>query len=432
MQQLYSSREGRSFLMMWLAHGISSAGSRLTFYAFGIWWFQQTGLTTPIFLTTLAVFVPSVLLSPLAGVIVDRNDRRTIMLGVNLTHICTHSAMLLLIAFGERSIVPLLALLVISGCADTFQYPALYSSISLLVPKDQLGQANGLYATSGGTVDVISPLLGAFLVTSIGMEGILLIDLVSFVIELAVLLWLRIPRPEVSVAGAAMHGGVLAQARQGFGFIFARSGLFSLQLVLVGYNFFNSLVQNLQVPLVLSRFPVPEVVGIITASYGVGVILGGLYMTRTGGVRPRVHGVFVGVGVSGLLGITVFGVAQSLPIWILANLIFGICLPILSASSQSIWQQKTPIDIQGRVFAARRLISHISIPIAYALGGFLSDGIATPVFSRLESSAWLLGGSDGRGYAAMFVICGVCMALSGFGAYLRPAARNVERDVPDA
>jgi MFS transporter, DHA3 family, macrolide efflux protein len=432
MQQLYSSREGRSFLTMWLAQSISSAGSRLTFYAFGIWWFQQTGLTTPIFLTTLAVFVPSVLLSPLAGVIVDRNDRRTIMMRVNLTHIFTHSAMLLLIATGEKSIAPLLLLLVISGCADTFQYPAFYSSISLLVPKEQLGQANGLYATSGGAVDIISPLLGALLVSSIGMVGILLIDLATYVVECAVLFWLRIPRPEVSSVGAAMKGGVLAQARQGFEFIFARGGLFSLQLVLVAYNFFNSLVQNLQVPLVLSRISLPEVVGLITASYGLGVILGGLYMTKTGGTQPKVHGVFLGVGLSGLVGMTLFGVAQSLLVWMLANLIFGFCLPILSASSQSIWQQKTPMDIQGRVFAARRLISHISIPIAYALGGFLSDGLATPAFANFEGSAWLLGGSSGRGYAAMFVICGVCMALAGFGAYLRPAARNVERDVPDA
>jgi MFS transporter, DHA3 family, macrolide efflux protein len=432
MRQLYSTREGRSFLAMWLAHSVSDVGSRLLFFAFGIWWFQQTNSTTPIFLSTLVVFVPTVLLSPLAGVLVDRNDRRTVMLWVNLAHILTHSAMLILIMTGQHDVVPLLIPLAISGMANTFQYPAFYSSISLLVPKEQLGQANGLYATVSGIVDIVAPILGAIMFSTIGIVGILWLDLASYVFELAVLLSLRIPRPAISSIGSTMQGGVLAQARQGFTFIFARNGLFSLQLVLVGYNFFNSLVQNLQIPLVLSRSPVPEVVGLISASYGLGVLFGGLFMTRTGGLQPKVHGVFLGVGFSGLLGMTVFGVAQNLQLWMLANLIFGICLPLLNASFQSIWQQKTPVDVQGRVFAARRLISHISIPIAYVLGAFVSDGLATPFFSQLESSAWLLGESHGRGYAAMFVICGVCMALCGFGAYLRPAARNVERDVPDA
>jgi MFS transporter, DHA3 family, macrolide efflux protein len=384
------------------------------------------------FLTMLAVFVPSVLLSPLAGVVVDRNDRRTILLRVNLTHICVYTAMLFLIMTGDNLLAPLLALLVISGVADTFQSPADFSSIGVLVPKEHLGQANGLFATSAGVVDVVSPILGALLISTINLEGILLINLATYSFELAVLLWIRIPRPEVSSLGAAIKGGVFAQARQGFAFIFGRIGLFSLQLVMVGYNFFNTLVQSLQIPLVLSRNTLPEVIGLITASNGIGVILGGLYMTRTGGFRPKVHGVFLGVGISGLFGLTVFGLAQSLPVWMLANFIFGLCLPVLSASSQSIWQAKTPTDIQGRVFAARRLISHISIPLAYVIGGSLSDRVFTPAFATLESSAWLLGDSSGRGYAALFVICGVCMALSGFGAYLRPAARNVERDVPDA
>lgn len=431
MQKLYQTQEGRVFLRLWLTQTLSNFGSRLTFYAFGIWWFQETGATSPIFLTVLAVFLPSVLLSPLAGVIVDRNDRRLVLQCVNFTHIMTHSLMFLLIASGQRQLLPLLLLLVISGIADTFQSPAQYSSISALLTPEQLPPANALWSTLSGVVETTAPLAGAFLVLNIGMQGILLIDLFTYVVEMLVLFSISIPRPPVSSLGAAMQGGVFAQARQGFGFIFARVGLFSLQLVVVAYNFFNSLTQLLQVPLLLSRSSIPEIIGLVSTSYGIGVILGGIYMTRRGGFRTKVHGIIWGVGLSGICGTMLFGLGQSLPVWMLANFIFGFCLPIFSVNFNLIWQLKTPPDIQGRVFAARRMISHISIPTAYALGGPLADLVFKPTFSGLESSAWLLGGSSGRGYAAMFVVCGALMAIAAFSTYLRPAARNVERDIPD-
>ena len=192
------------------------------------------------------------------------------------------------------------------------------------------------------------------------------------------------------------------------------------------------MVQNLQVPLILSRTTDPQALGYIASSFGVGVLLGGLYMTTTGGVRPRVHGVFAGIGLASLLGMALFGVAQSMPLWMLANFFAGFFLPILNGSSQSIWQAKTPPDIQGRVFTARRQIAQFTTPIAFVMAGPLTDLVFKPAFNHADSWAWLLGGSSGRGYAAMFVLFGLLGFVWGFAGYLRPAARNVERDIADA
>ena len=149
-------------------------------------------------------------------------------------------------------------------------------------------------------------------------------------------------------------------------------------------------------------------------------------------MRPRVHGVLAGIGISGLLGTALFGLAQSIPIWMLANFFAGFLLPVLNGASQSIWQAKTPADIQGRVFAARRQIAQITSPMAFLIAGPLADLVFKPYFSSDNSWAWLLGGSSGRGYAAMFVLFGILVSLWGFAGYLRKAARNVERDIPDA
>ncbi|NJK46763.1 MAG: MFS transporter, partial [Pleurocapsa sp. SU_196_0] len=165
-----------------------------------------------------------------------------------------------------------------------------------------------------------------------------------------------------------------------------------------------------------------------------GVLLGGVYMTTSGGPRPRVAGVLIGIGVSGFLAQALFGLARGVPLWMLANFIGGFLLPVLNGSSQAIWQSKTPADVQGRVFAARRMIAQITSPVAFLLAVPLVDGVFKPLFAGEfgEGFAWLLGDATGRGYAAMWVIFGVLSGLWGFAGYLRPAARHVERDIPDA
>jgi MFS transporter, DHA3 family, macrolide efflux protein len=434
MKALLATQGGRTFLTMWLGQSVSSFGSRLTIFAFGIWLYRETGLATPLYLTALAGFLPGVLLAPLAGVLVDRFDRRHVMLWVNTVHTLVTLAQFVAISSGLISLPLILVLLAISSCAETFQFPAESSSISVLVPKEQLGQANGLYSVSGGIGDLLAPLAGAFLLSSIGISGILLMDLASFVFEFVTLFLIRIPKPSTSSLGAAMSGGVLAQAREGFRFITARPGLLSLLITFTGVNFILGLVQQLQVPLVLSRSTDPNAVGFVASSFGVGVLLGGVYMTTTGGVRPRVHGVFAGNGLVGIFGTMLFGLSQTVPVWMLANFCAGFLLPVLNGSSQSIWQQKTPTDIQGRVFTARRQIAQITSPLAFLIAGPLTDLVFKPLFSSpaANSWAWILGGSNGRGYAAMFVLFGAILAVWSFSGYLRPAARNVERDVADA
>ncbi len=431
MKELWASSGGRTFLTMWFGQSISSFGSRLTIFAFGIWLYKETGQATPLYLTALAGFLPGVLLAPIAGVIVDRTDRRTVMILINIVHTLVTLAQFFVISSGQTNLPIILGLLAISSAAETFQWPAEASSMSVLVPKEQLGQANGLYAMMGGAGDLVAPIAGALLVSSIGIAGILLIDLASFAFEFLTLFLIRIPRPMQSDVGRGMQGGVLAQARDGFKFITSRPGLFSLLITFSGVNFLLGIIQNLQVPLILSRSSEPSAVGVIASSFGLGVLLGGFYMTSTGGLKPRVHGVFAGIGLSGLLGTALFGLAQSIPLWMLANFFAGFFLPILNGASQSIWQSKTPPDIQGRVFAARRQIAQITSPMAFIVAGPLADLVFKPYFSSADSWAWLLGGSSGRGYAAMFLIFGLFTALWGFAGYLRPAARNVERDIPD-
>jgi len=431
---LLSTAGGRAFVTMWAGQSISQFGSRLTIFAFGVWLYQRTGEATPLFLTALFGFLPGILLAPIAGVLVDRSDRRTAMIWINTVHSIVALLQLLLLSSGEFQLWMLYGLLAISSAAETFQWPAESSSISVLVPSDQLGRANGLYSISSGVSDMVAPIAGAALVVTIGITGIIVLDLISFALEFITLFIIRIPRPASSLIGNAMNGGVMQQVRDGFKFILERPGLLSLLITFTGVNFTGSLIQNLQAPLVLSRTGDPNALGIVAAAFGVGVLLGGVYMTATGGPKSRAAGVLLGIGASGLLGSALFGLARGVPVWMLANFFTGFLLPVLNGSSQSIWQSKTPADIQGRVFATRRMIAQFTSPIAYLIAGPLADRVFRPVFAGEfgDQFSWLLGDSVGRGYAAMFVIFGLATSAFGFAGWLRPAARNVERGIPDA
>jgi MFS transporter, DHA3 family, macrolide efflux protein len=435
---LLSTPGGRTFFTMWIGQSVSSFGTRLTTFAFAIWLFQKTGEATPATLAALAGFLPGILLAPIAGVIVDRSNRRSVMLWINTVHTLVTLAQFALIASGvlqgAGQLWLVYILLAISSAAETFQYPAESASLSALVPKEHLGQANGLYSMMGGAGDLIAPIAGGALIAFIGIQGILLFDLLSYIFEFVTLFLIRIPNPQPGETSTA-RVSVIMQAKDGFRFITARPGLLSLLITFTGINFLLGLIQNLQAPLILSRTNNDSsALGLISAMFGLGVLAGGAYMTSTGGIKPRVHGVFTGIGLSGLLGTALFGLAQSIPIWMLANFFAGFFLPVLNGSSQSIWQSKTPNEILGRVFTARRQIAQITSPIAFFISGPLADRVFNPVFSSpaWDGWAWLLGTQSGRGFAVMYLLFGLTTCAWGLAGYLRPAARNVERDIPDA
>jgi DHA3 family macrolide efflux protein-like MFS transporter len=420
---------------MWAGQSVSLLGSAMSTFALGIWLFQETGLATPLALTALAGFLPGILAGPFAGALVDRIDRKTAMIFSDTVQGAASLALLLLLAAGRLEPLALYLLLAVGSAAGSLQYPAEAATVSLLVPREQLGRANGLLAMSDGLSNLLAPLLAAALLPFIGVEGVLLIDLLTFAFAVIVLLFLRIPRPAVSAIGASERGSLWREARGGWRYIVARPGLLGLLLVFAGINLTMSLTGVLITPLLLARTGNDSVVvGTVFSAFGLGGLIGAAIMTATGGPRPRVHGVFASIALAGVFGQALFGLANSTPLWLVCALLNGLLLPIMNGSSQAIWQAKVEADLQGRVFAVRRVIAQFTAPIGFLASGALADNVFGPLMRGPvgESLAPLLGPVEGRGIAAMFLIAGVLTLLDGLSGYLRPRARLVEREVPDA
>jgi MFS transporter, DHA3 family, macrolide efflux protein len=430
--QLFHTPAGRTFLGLWLGQLVSGFGSGLTGFALGVWLFQTTGQATPLFLSALASTLPGLLLGPFAGVIVDRVPRKPLLLLMDSLQAAVTLTLLLLLAAGQLQPWLMYLLLAVSSAAGTFQWPAQAATVSVLVPREELGRASGLNSMGESIVGLATPIVAGALVPIIGITGVLWLDLATFVVGAGILAVLNIPNP---VASGEQRQALWREALLGWRFIFERAGLLNLLLVFAGVNFLYGLSSNLITPLILVRTGNnTATLGLVLSAFGAGALAGSLAMTITGGPRPRIHGVFLGMAASGLLGAMLFSVANSLPLWLLANFCAGFSFPVMNGSSQAIWQSKVLPALQGRVFAVRRLIAQITTPLALMVAGPLTDRLFVPLMQGPVGNnlAWLLGPEAGRGYAALWLVCGVLATLNGLSGYLRPSARNVERDLPDA
>jgi hypothetical protein len=215
-----------------------------------------------------------------------------------------------------------------------------------------------------------------------------------------------------------------------------------LQLVFLAINLIAVFGFTVLSPMILAQTGNDEILlGSVRSAMGFGGVIGGLLMSVWGGPKRRVHGVLLGMALSCLLGMLVLGLGNGLAIWVVGAFFSSFFIPIINGSNQAIWQAKVAPDVQGRVFATRRLIAQISVPVAMLLSGPLADHVFEPAMmaegslGRMAAIRGIFGGlvgtGSGAGMALMFVITGVLGTLVGLGGYAFPVIRNAEDILPD-
>lgn len=424
----------RNFFIMWVGQTISLTGSGLTSFALGIWVFQRTGSATALTLISFFTMLPIIVFSPIAGALVDRWDRRWALILSESGAALTPLVIIALIELGYFQIWPIYVIAAISGAFRAFQFPAFSATTTLLVPKEQLGRASGMTQLSGGIGQIISPVLAGVLITLVGLAGVFVIDVVTFVISIITLLIIHIPKPDTSADGRQARGSLLHEAAFGWRYILARPGLVGLLLFFASSNFLVGTVIVLATPLLLS-FTTSAVLGTVLSVAGFGILGGSVIMSIWGGPKRRVYGVFGGALLAGVC-IILAGLAPSALLIGVTAFFFAMGLPIVGTSSQAIWQRKVPPDIQGRVFATRGMLASASLPLAYLVSGPLADYIFNPLLvpggPLAGSVGRIIGVGPGRGIGLLFIVLGILNILAVVFGYLYPRLRLVEDELPDA
>ena len=426
----------KGFTIVWAGQVISLLGTTMSNFALTIWAYEVTGKATALALVGFFFVTPMVVLSPIAGAIVDRSNRKLMMMLSDLAAGVTTVFILILYVSGNLQIWHLYVTALISGSFQTFQWPAFSAAITMMMPKEQYARANGMMDLAGSASGIFAPVLAGALLAYIGLTGILLIDIVSFVVAIGALLLVYIPQPEITEEGREGQGSIWKESAYGFKYIFDRPSLIGLQLVFLALNLTLTIAIAVFAPMILARTNSNEVIfGSVQSAGAIGGVAGGAVMGAWGGPKRRVHGVLTGMFFSSLLGIALMGLGQGLIIWIIASFFMQFFIPIINGSNQAIWQAKVAPDVQGRVFATRRLIAWLVVPLSRLAAGPLADFVFEPAMmpsgGLTNVFGWLVGTGPGAGMGLMFVFMGLLGALFGLGGYAFRVIRDAEDILPD-
>lgn len=423
------------FTIVWLGQIISVLATNMTQFALTIWVFELTGSVTALGLVQVFFVTPFLLISPLAGVMVDRYDRKRMMMVSDLTAGIATIGILILSSIGMLEVWHLYVAAIFQGLGNTFQWPAYSAAISTMLDKKQYGRANGMMSLIEAGPGVVAPLLAGALLPIVKLKGILFIDVATFLIAIALLLVVHIPQPQRTLDGKQAQGSLWKEAAYGFRYIFARPGLVGLLVIFLLGNLFSNIQLTLLPPMILSRTGNNSVIlGSVQSAGAAGALFGGILMSIWGGFKRRVHGVLLG-WILASLPLAFLGVGRDITIWVPAILIGTLFFPLINASSQAIWQAKVAPDLQGRVFTSRRLIAWLTQPVTPLIAGMLADYVMEPVMQSTnqfsQTFSGLVGTGPGAGMGLLSVFCYLICALIGLGGYFIPSIRNLEVDLPD-
>jgi MFS family permease len=425
-----------AFVLIWIGQFVSLLGTSMTRFALTIWAFQETGQATALALVGFFSFAPTILFSPLAGALVDRWNRKLVMILSDLAAGLSTVAILLLYVTGRLEIWHLYVAGAFAGAFEAFQFPAFSAAMSLMVPKAQYGRANGLVSLADSATTIVAPVLAGILLTFIGIGGVMTIDMITFVLAVAAVLLVTVPQPARSVEGAAAASNLWQESVYGIRYIWARKSLLGVQLTFTISNFFDAIGMILIAPMILARTGNNELIlGTVQSALGIGGLVGGLVLATWGGPKRRIHGVLLGFIGSNLLGLVPLGLGQGVVVWSVAAFLILFFIPVINGSNQALWQAKVAPDVQGRVFATRRLIAQISGPLGMLIAGPLADRVFEPAMqgdTRLSAAFGpLFGTGPGAGMALLIVIAGLLGVTAGVVGYLVRTIREVDLRLPD-
>lgn len=402
----------RSFTIIWLGQILSLIGSAMTWFAFTIWAWEVTGKASALATISFFAFLPAVLFSPIAGAFVDRWNRKLVMLLSDLATALGTLTIFLIYSFGDLQIWHIYVVSILAGFFTAFQYPAYTAAVTTMLSKDDYVRAEGMLGSGRALSGILAPVFAAALLGVVGLNGIMLIDLATFLFAFGTLLFIHIPQPERTETGLRNKGTFWQDVGFGFRYINSIRSLRALTILFMVAGLFLAIGATLMAPLVLGGTGNNEsALATVQSTGAVGGIVGGVILSLWGGTKRRIHTILIGGAGACLLGIVWLGLGKVVLIWAIGGFFFSFFEPFVEGGNIAIWQTKIPADVQGRVFSARHLLVQVPYLVGILVAGFLAEVITIP---------------------NLLIFAGVAGSLVFIFYYFVRDVRDVETLLPDA
>jgi len=397
------------FFTIWAGQAVSLLGSQLVQFAL-IWWLTKTtGSATVLATATLVGLLPQVILGPVSGALVDRWNRRMIMIVADSVIALATVALAILFLTGNVQFWYVYLLMFVRGAAGGFHWPAMQASTSLMVPKEHLSRIQGFNQMLYGALNIASAPLGALLLELIPMQGILAIDVGTALLAITPLFFIAVPQPERAdlPANGENKPSVWQDMVAGFHYIMGWPGLIMIGIMAAMINFLLTPASSLMPIFVTQHFKggAFQLAGLESA-WGIGVVIGGILLGIWGGFKRRILTSLVGLIILGI-AVTMMGLLPSWAFYLAIAMMFviGFANPFTNGPLFAVMQSSVAPEMQGRVFTLIASVAAAMSPLGLIIAGPMAD--------RFGVQTW-------------YMAAGLVTLFMGVSAFFIPVIVNIE------
>ena len=420
----------KNFYKLWLGELISSIGSGMTAFALSVYVYKKTGSVSYVSLITLLSFMPSIILSPIGGLLADRYDRRLLMIigdlfsGLGLIYILWN------IQAGEKSIVPIFLGITFSSIFTSLLEPSYRATLTDILDEENYAKASGLIQAAGSAKYLISPVIAGMILSVADIRVILLLDILTFITTcLMIFLVRKSMNSEMQNYKKDSFKGLL----EGLFIIKENRGVYSLVIIMFFVCFFMGFIQILIRPMILALSSV-KTAGMMESLCAAGLLIGSLWIGIAGIKKNYSKILAVACFFCGIF-MSMTGVNENLAIIGISTFLFFSTLPFMNSCADVLVRVSVPNELQGRVWGLISLITQMGTVAAYIISGIMADYIFEPMFNKngilVENIGMIIGTGKGRGIGFMLILSGIGMLIMAIVIWKNGEIREVSEKCVD-
>lgn len=414
----------KNFYKLWLGELISNIGSGMTAFALSVYIYEKTGSVSYVSLITLLSFMPSIILSPIGGLLADRYDRRLLMIigdlfsGLGLVYILWN------IQAGEKSIVPIFVGITFSSIFTSLLEPSYRATLTDILEEENYAKASGLIQAAGSAKYLISPVIAGMIFSVANIRVILLLDILTFI---TTCLMIFLVRKSINSEKQNYKKDSFKGLLEGLFIIKENRGVYSLVIIMFFVCFFMGFIQILIRPMILATSSV-KTAGMMESLCAVGLLIGSLWIGIAGIKKNYSKILAVACFFCGIF-MSMTGVNENLAIIGISTFLFFSTLPFMNSCADVLVRVSVPNELQGRVWGIISLITQMGTVAAYIISGIMADYVFEPMFNKngilVENIGIIIGTGKGRGIGFMLILSGIGMLIMAIVIWKNREIREV-------